>query len=66
MAHDRRAPAEYIDGFSPNVEIENGTVVIAPRAQPLTAERIEAHESYWWKAVKEGTAASRSRPNQRR
>lgn len=57
MAHDRRAPLKYIDGFSPNVELSNGKMIVGERAHALTTEKIVAHESFWWKAVKDRRGA---------
>lgn len=53
MAHDRRAPLDYIDGFSPNVELLNGKVTIVRREHALTPEKIVEHERFWWKSVKD-------------
>jgi arabinofuranosyltransferase len=46
MAHDRRAPPGYIQCFDPNVTVApDGKVTIAPRATPMTADRIVACET---------------------
>ena len=49
MAHDRRAPEGYVEGFEPNVAFSraDGTPVILPRDKPMTAERIIEHEKKW-------------------
>jgi arabinofuranosyltransferase len=49
MAHDRRAPEGYVEGFEPNVAFSraDGTPAILPREAPMTAERIVQHEKKW-------------------
>jgi arabinofuranosyltransferase len=47
MAHERYAPPGYLECFDPNVRVAAGNVIVRPRAEPLTAERIEACESEW-------------------
>jgi arabinofuranosyltransferase len=49
MAHDRRAPEGYVEGFEPNVAFSraDGTPAILPREKPMTADRIVEHERKW-------------------
>lgn len=54
MAHDRVAPAAYVNAFRPNVDdSENpGTIVVRPRQKPLSASEIEAIEREWRQRVR--------------
>jgi arabinofuranosyltransferase len=44
MAHERRAPKGYVECFMPNVRWSAAGPMARPRAEPLTAARIEACE----------------------
>jgi arabinofuranosyltransferase len=57
MAHERIAPADYVQALDPNVTVEQRRVVVRPRAVPLTAERVRAIEAEW----RERTLAARRR-----
>ncbi|MCU0864487.1 MAG: hypothetical protein MUC36_11875 [Planctomycetes bacterium] len=47
MAHERIAPADYVQELDPNVTIEQRRVSIRPRARPLTAARVREIEAKW-------------------
>jgi len=48
MAHDRQAPAAYVECFAPNVDLEaDGRVEVKPRETPLTPAQVEACERRW-------------------
>ena len=47
MAHERYAPAAYLDCFDPNVKVADGHATVRPRTDPLTDERIVACETEW-------------------
>jgi len=52
MAHDRRPPPGYVECFEPDLRVVAGRrVVRAPRAAPLTPERIRECESRDWLAA---------------
>ncbi len=51
MAHDRGPPPGYVECFEPNVTLLADRVVVAPRAQPLTADRIRKCEATFAAAV---------------
>ena len=51
MAHDRGPPPGYVECFEPNVTLLADRVVVAPRAQPLTADRIRKCEMTFAAAV---------------
>jgi arabinofuranosyltransferase len=53
MAHERRAPEEYLAALDANVTLENFTAVVRPRATPLTVARVRAIEAEWWARVRE-------------
>ena len=50
MAHERTAPPGYVAAFRPNVFVNGGRIVVAPRAEPLTDARIRAIEAADWNA----------------
>jgi arabinofuranosyltransferase len=52
MAHDRRAPADYINAFDPNVTVKNGKSTVRQRATPLTHERVRTIETEWRERLK--------------
>jgi arabinofuranosyltransferase len=53
MAHDRAPPPGYVECFRPNLSLRAGGGVEAhPRAEPLSAERIEQCEQTWWERVR--------------
>jgi arabinofuranosyltransferase len=54
MAHERRAPKDYIDGFSPNVRVGDGRAWVNLRDRQLTADNIIAHEAEWERLVRGG------------
>lgn len=45
MAHERTPPPGYVEGFRPNVGIDNRRLQLTPRATPLTESDIRAHEA---------------------
>ena len=47
MAHERRPPPGYVEAFEPNVVVSERRLVIEPREQPLTAERVRSIELEW-------------------
>lgn len=49
MAHDRRPPPGYVEGFEVNVGYTepDGKVIIVPRNPPMTADKIIEHEKKW-------------------
>jgi hypothetical protein len=47
IAHERRAPGEYVAALDPNVTIVDRAVVVRPRTRPLTAERLRGIEAEW-------------------
>ncbi|MEJ2721002.1 MAG: hypothetical protein P8181_07645, partial [bacterium] len=53
MAHERRAPREYLEGFLPDVEVKDGRAWVNPRPRELTAADIIAHEAKWERIVRE-------------
>ena len=55
MAHERPAPRGYVEAFAPNVVVNEtrATVVIHPRAKPLTAADIRAIEQKWGRWARE-------------
>ncbi|MHC4394493.1 MAG: hypothetical protein ACYS1A_02445 [Planctomycetota bacterium] len=53
MAHDRKAPKEYVESFVPNVRlIDNKRIEFGKRDKPLTAEDIIETEKKWAEKVK--------------
>ena len=44
-AHGRKPPAGYVEAFRPNVVVDAGRAMVAPRAEPLTDAEIRAVES---------------------
>ena len=52
MAHDRRAPKDYINAFDPNVTVKNGKSTVRHRATPLTHERVRMIETEWRERLK--------------
>jgi hypothetical protein len=59
MAHERRPPPGYVDGFRPNVRLEAGGASLIPRAVPVTAETIRRHEADWRRRTIEARRAAR-------
>jgi len=55
MAHLRQPPQGYVECFEPNVMLENKTVKVIPRVEPMTIERIKACEGKYIQQVKEET-----------
>lgn len=53
MAHERLAPAEYVDAFAPNVTVEDRRTVLRPRATPLTPARVREIEAEWRRRLSE-------------
>jgi arabinofuranosyltransferase len=55
MAHDRMAPAGYLEAFRPNVRFERRgqdyVFVVDPRETPLTDADIRAAEARFWADV---------------
>jgi len=47
MAHERSAPAEYVDAFDVNVAFAGPEVTIRERARPLTADDVRKIEARW-------------------
>src|SRR5262249_55649137 len=47
MAHERRAPPEYVAAFDPNVTLLGREAIVRDRTAPLTADRIRAIEAEW-------------------
>ncbi len=57
MAHDRKAPPEYLQEFRPNVTYDASGLHVAERKRPLTAQDIIAIETKWGEWVKAQAAA---------
>ncbi|UCE02112.1 MAG: hypothetical protein JSW67_12750 [Candidatus Latescibacterota bacterium] len=54
MAHEREAPAGYVDCFAPNVFLgAAGSVRVAERDTPLTAEQIRECEKGWAQRIRD-------------
>ena len=53
MAHERRAPKDYIFCFYPNVFIHERAVIMNERKVPLTPDQIIRCETEWGKYVKD-------------
>jgi arabinofuranosyltransferase len=51
MAHERRAPKDYVFCFYPNVFVDSGEVIVKERKVPLTPEQIVTCEREWRKYV---------------
>jgi arabinofuranosyltransferase len=65
MAHERFPPRGYEKALDPNVWLpKDGGIVIFPRLEPLTADRIREVERHWRKVIAE-RAPSRSRRRQK-
>lgn len=47
MAHERFAPAEYIQALDPNVEVRERKTQVRTRAIPLTEKRLRELETKW-------------------
>ncbi|HEU4419650.1 MAG TPA: hypothetical protein VFT55_11985 [Planctomycetota bacterium] len=47
LAHERIAPPAYVEALDPNVTVENRTVKVRKRDNPMTAERVRAIEAEW-------------------
>jgi arabinofuranosyltransferase len=47
MAHSRRPPEAYVDGFRPNVTVRARRAQVEPRDRPLSRTEIEEHERRW-------------------
>ncbi|HEX5053354.1 MAG TPA: hypothetical protein VFZ65_16375 [Planctomycetota bacterium] len=56
MAHDRRAPAAYIEAFDPNVTIVDHEAIVRQRTVPLTQERVRSIEAEWRERIGRETA----------
>ncbi len=53
MAHDREAPAGYVECFRPNLTVNRGRIHPLDDVPPLTDERIAECESRFWNAIAE-------------
>jgi hypothetical protein len=47
LAHERIAPPAYVEALDPNVTVEDRTVKVRKRANPMTADRVRAIEAEW-------------------
>ena len=47
IAHERRAPADYVAALDPNVTVVDRRVVVRPREVPLTPQRLREIERAW-------------------
>ncbi|MBL8749128.1 MAG: EF-hand domain-containing protein [Planctomycetes bacterium] len=52
MAHERTPPPGYVEGFRPNVVIDNRVIRVTPREKPLTEAEIRAHEAAFRERVR--------------
>ncbi|HEU4419584.1 MAG TPA: hypothetical protein VFT55_11640, partial [Planctomycetota bacterium] len=55
LAHERTAPPAYVEALDPNVTVENRTVKVRKRENPMTAERVRAIEAEWRDKVQNGS-----------
>ena len=55
MAHERVAPRAYVEALDPNVTVENRTVKVRKRENPMTADRVRAIEAEWRDKVQRGS-----------
>ena len=51
MAHERKAPAGYLEAFDPNVELGKGEYSIRTRERALSPERVREIEAQWRERV---------------
>jgi arabinofuranosyltransferase len=63
MAHERRAPKDYVFCFYPNVFVDNGALIIKDRKVPLTPEQIITCEREWRKYVDTARKSGKWIPN---
>jgi len=47
MAHECRPPPGYVEQFQLNVKVLPDRVIIKPRSEPMTADRIRQIEREW-------------------
>ena len=47
MAHECQPPKGYVEAFEPNITVNQNGIAVAPRQQPMTAERIQSIEREW-------------------